>query len=502
MLGARASRPQLYSDAPQDKIKILQHALARGADGRPRCRLKKMADHYDAIIIGSGQAGKPLSITLAKAGRKTALIERGYIGGTCINYGCTPTKTMFNSARVAYLARRTADYGVHDGRVAVNMKEVRKRKQGVVESFRNSSLKGIKKTENLELVRGKARFLGQHEIEVKVNKGGTRRLSAEKIFINTGGRPAQPELEGIEKVSTLDSTSIMELSEVPRHLLVLGGGYVALEFGQMFRRFGSRVTIVQRESQLLSHEDRDIAEAVLKVMEEDGIKVLLETDAMRLKKRGAKIALTVRTSADEQTLQGTHLLVATGRKPNTEDLNLSAAGIETDKQGNVKVNNKLETNVPGVYALGDVKGGPQFTHIAYDDFRVIRANLLEGGNATTDKRLVPYTVFIDPQLGRVGLSEAEAEAKNRKIRVAKLEMSHVARAIEMSETRGFMKAVIDADTKQILGAAVLGVEGGELMAMFEIAMLGKLPYTVLKDAIFAHPTLAESLNNLFMALDA
>ena len=469
--------------------------------GRPRSQPKKMADHYDAIIIGSGQGGNPLSTTLAKAGRKTALIERAYIGGTCINCGCTPTKTMFNSARVAYLARRAADYGVHDGRVAVRMKEVRKRKQGVVESFRNSGLKGIKNTKNLDLLRGDARFLGQHEIEVKVNKGGTRRLSAEKIFINTGGRPARPELEGLEKVSTLDSTSIMELGELPRHLLVLGGGYIGLEFGQMFRRFGSRVTIVQRGDQLLGREDSDIAEAVLKVMEEDGIKVLLDTDAVRLKKSGAKIRLTVQTSADERVLEGTHLLVATGRKPNTEDLNLAAAGIEADKQGNVKVNNKLETNVPGVYALGDVKGGPQFTHISYDDFRIIRTNLLEGGEATTDGRLLPYTIFIDPQLGRVGISEAEAKAGRQNIRVAKLPMSHVARAIEMSETRGFMKAIIDADTKQILGAAVLGVEGGEVMAMFEIAMLGKLPYTVLKDAIFAHPTLAESLNSLFMALD-
>jgi pyruvate/2-oxoglutarate dehydrogenase complex dihydrolipoamide dehydrogenase (E3) component len=458
-------------------------------------------DHYDAIIIGSGQAGKPLSMTLARAGRKTALIERAYIGGTCINYGCTPTKTMFNSARVAYLARRAADYGVHHGDVAVSMTEVRERKQKVVESFRKSGLRGIERTENVTLFWGDARFTGSHEIEVNQTDGQARALTAEKIFINTGGRPAQPSLEGLDDVPTLDSTSIMELDELPEHLLVLGGGYIGLEFGQMFRRFGSEVTIVQRAGQLLGREDPDVAEAVLKVMEEDGIKILLDTDAVRVKKSGAKIALTVRTSAVEKTHAGTHLLVATGREPNTEDLNLAAAGIEMDRQGNVKVNHKLETNVPGVYALGDVKGGPAFTHISYDDFRIIRTNLLEGGQATTDGRLVPYTVFIDPQLGRIGISEAEAREKKLNIRVAKLPMSHVARAIEMSETRGFMKAIVDADTKQILGAAVLGVEGGELMAMFEIAMLGKLPYTVLKEAIFAHPTLAESLNNLFMAMD-
>jgi pyruvate/2-oxoglutarate dehydrogenase complex dihydrolipoamide dehydrogenase (E3) component len=458
-----------------------------------------MSDHYDAIIIGSGQAGKPLATALAKAGWKTALIERAYIGGTCINYGCTPTKTMFNSARVAYLARRAADFGVHHGDVTVNLREVRERKQRVVDEFRASGLKGILQTKNLDLITGNAKFTGPHELEVQLNDGGARTLSAEKIFINTGGRPNRPQLEGIDSVPILDSTSIMELDDLPGDLLVLGGGYIGLEFGQMFRRFGSRVTIVQRTGQLLGREDQDVAEAVRQVMEEDGIEVLLNTEAVRVENDGAQINLTVCTGDGEQTLRGTHLLLAVGRKPNTEDLNLSAAGIDSDQQGNVRVNHRLETNVAGVYALGDVKGGPQFTHISYDDFRIIRANLLEGGQATTQGRFVPYTVFIDPQLGRVGMSETEAKGLN--VRVAKLEMTHVARAIEMSETRGFMKAVVDADTNQILGAAVLSVEGGELMSMFEIAMIGKLPYTVLKDAIFAHPTLAESLNNLFMALD-
>jgi pyruvate/2-oxoglutarate dehydrogenase complex dihydrolipoamide dehydrogenase (E3) component len=456
-------------------------------------------DQYDAIIIGSGQAGKPLATTLGKAGWRTALIERDHIGGTCINYGCTPTKTMFNSARVAYLARRAADFGVHHGDVTVDMNEVRARKQRIVEEFRGGGLKGIQRTPNLDLLTGSASFIGQHEIEVQLNDGGTRTLTSEKIFINTGGRSAKPQLEGIDHVPTLDSTSIMELGRVPEHLLVLGGGYIGLEFGQMFRRFGSEVTIIQRTGQLLGREDVDVAAAVLEVMKEDGITVLLETEALRVRQAGARIELTVRASENEQTLVGTDLLVAVGRRPNVEDLDLTAAGIETDSLGNVIVNGKLETNVPGVYALGDVKGGPQFTHISYDDFRIVRTNLLEGGNATVDGRFVPYTVFIDPQLGRIGLSEAEAKGKN--IRIAKLPMDRAARAIEMSETRGFMKAIVDADTNQILGAAVLGVEGGELMSMFQIAMMGKLPYTVLKDAIFAHPTLAESLNNLFMAMD-
>jgi len=455
--------------------------------------------HYDAIVIGSGQAGAPLAKAFANAGWKTALVERAFIGGTCINYGCTPTKTMFNSARVAYLSRRAADYGVHHGEVTVNMREVRARKQRVVEEFRESGCKGIENTSNLDLLMGNAKFVGSHKIEVQLNQGGTRKLTADKIFINTGCRPAQPQLEGIDDVTTLDSTSIMELDEVPEHLLVLGGGYIGLEFGQMFRRFGSRVTIIQRTGQLLGREDADVAEAVLGVLKEDGIDVLLNTEAISVQQHNKSIDLKVRTNDSEQTLSGTHLLLAVGRKPNTEDLDLPAAGIETDEQGNVKVNHQLETNVTGVYALGDVKGGPQFTHISYDDFRIIRTNLIEGGNATTVGRLVPYTVFIDPQLGRIGMSEAEAKDLN--VRVARLPMARSARAIEMSETRGFMKAIIDAETNQILGAAVLGVEGGELMSMFEIAMLGKLPYTVLKDAIFAHPTLAESLNNLFTALD-
>src|SRR5438309_9321772 len=309
-----------------------------------------MSVHYDAIIIGSGQAGQPLATTLGKAGWKTALIERAYIGGTCINYGCTPTKTMFNSARVAYLARRAPDFGVHSSDVRVEMKEVRERKQRVVEEFRESGLKGIEKTEILDLLTGEARFTDKHTIEVKLNDGAVRTLTAEKIFINTGGRPAKPNLECIDEVPTLDSTSIMELDELPEHLLVLGGGYIGLEFGQMFRRFGSEVTIVQQAKQLLGREDPDIADAARQVMEEDGNKGLLGTKAVRLKNNGTKINLIVRTIDGEQTLTGTHLLCAVGRKPNTEELNLAAAGIETDKDSNIKVNNKLETNVTGVYA--------------------------------------------------------------------------------------------------------------------------------------------------------
>jgi len=457
---------------------------------------------YDAIVIGSGQGGTPLSKALAKAGKKTVLVEREFIGGTCINVGCTPTKTMFNSARVAYLARRSSDYGVHAGPVAVNMSEVRARKQRVVEDFRNGGLRGIEDTQGLDLLKGTARFTGSHSIEVQLNDGGTVSLNADTIVINTGGRPSKPNLEGADKISYLDSTSIMELEEVPEHLLVLGGGYIGLEFGQMFRRFGSEVTIVQRSERLLNREDNDVADEVAKILREDGITLLLNSEAVRVQQSEGSIGLTVRTAEGEQTLRGSHLLIATGRTPNTEDLNLPAAGIQTDKHGYVKVNDRLETAARGVYAIGDVKGGPQFTHISYDDFRIIRTNLIEGGDAGVKDRLVPYTVFIDPQLGRVGLTESEARERGYSIRVAKLPATSIARAIEMSESRGFIKAVVDYKSHLILGCAVLSVEGGELMAMIEIAMMGGVPYTKLKDGIFAHPTLAESLNNLFMKIDS
>jgi pyruvate/2-oxoglutarate dehydrogenase complex dihydrolipoamide dehydrogenase (E3) component len=349
---------------------------------------------------------------------------------------------------------------------------------------------------------GEAAFVGPKTLEVHLNNGEVQQLTADTIFINTGERPAIPPLKGVESVPTLNSTSIMELDTVPEHLLVMGGGYVGLEFGQMFRRFGSQVTVVQRGAQLLGREDTDIAEAVAGILREDGIEVLLQTAALQVTQDGnGKIQLTVRTPEGERVLAGSHLLLAAGRVPNTDKLNLDATGIQTDKRGYIPVNDKLETSVPGIYALGDVKGGPAFTHISYDDFRIIRTNLLEHGDASIKDRILPYTVFIDPQLGRVGLSETEARKQGRNIKVAKMPMNYVARALEVDESRGVMKVVVDADTQQILGAAILGLEGGEIMAMLEIAMMGKVPYPVLQEGVFAHPTLAESLNNLFGMLE-
>ena len=458
-----------------------------------------MADteRYDAIVIGAGQGGGPLSTALARAGRKTAIIERIHVGGTCVNEGCTPTKTMVASARAAYLARRGADYGVREQVTGMDMVRVRQRKRDIVEDFRGGSERGIVNG-GADLLMGEARFTGPKTLEVTLNSGGTRTLTAETIIINSGDRPSALRIPGSETVPTLNSTTIMELDSVPEHLLVLGGGYVGLEFGQMFHRFGSQVTIVHRGGQVLAREDADVAGEVADILRQDGIEVLLRTEPTHIERAtSGAIALTVRGPGGERSLSGSHVLAAVGRTPNTEALNAGAAGVRLDERGHIPVNERLETNVPGIYAIGDVNGGPAFTHISYDDFRILRTNLLEGGSATTTNRLVPYTVYIDPQLGRVGMTEREAREQGRHIRVAKMPMSYVARALEVDETRGSMKAVVDADTGQILGCAVLGIEGGEIMSMLEVAMMGHLPYTALRDAVFAHPTLAESLNNLF-----
>ena len=455
---------------------------------------------YDVIVIGAGQAGGPLSTAIARQGRKTALIEREHVGGTCINVGCTPTKTMVASARVAHLARRAADYGVQTGPLHIELGAVRQRKRAIVESFRGGSQGSIEGTPGVDLIFGTASFSGERSVAVALNDGTQRQLSAPTIIINAGARPLVPDLPGLADVPYLDSTSIMELDEVPAHLIVLGGGYIALEFAQMFRRFGSDVTIVQRSGQLLGREDADIAAAVAGVLSEDGVNVLLNTAVVKVERDGPAVVLTVDGPEGEQTIGASHLLLAIGRIPNSDRLNLRAAGVAVDRRGAIQVNERLETSAPGIYAAGDINGGPAFTHIAYDDYRILRANLIEGGGATTTGRQVPYVVFIDPQLGRIGLSERDARAQGREVRVATMPMSHVARALEVDEPRGLMKALVDPDSGQILGYTVLGVEGGELMSVVQMAMLGKLPYTALRDAIFAHPTLAESLNNLFAQL--
>jgi pyruvate/2-oxoglutarate dehydrogenase complex dihydrolipoamide dehydrogenase (E3) component len=373
--------------------------------------------------------------------------------------------------------------------------------EGARLGFESRLKKAQETTHELDLLRGEAHFIAPQTLEVHLKSGETREITAPLICINTGARPAPLAIKGADCVPVLNSTTIMELDVLPDHLIIIGGGYVGLEFGQMFRRFGSQVTLIQRNPRLLPREDEDVCDAVAEILREDGITVLTGTTPQQVEQRDGHLHATVRTPGGEQRLIGSHLLGATGRIPNTEALTPEAAGINLDEQGYILVNERLETSVPGIYALGDVKGGPAFTHVTYDDARILRTNLLEQGRASTRDRIVPYTVFIDPQLGRVGLSEQEARTQGRAIRVAKLPMNQVARALETGETRGFMKAIVDAETQQILGCAILGLEGGELLAIIQTAMMGKLPYTALQEGIFTHPTLAEGLNALFMTLD-
>lgn len=470
-------------------------------------------EHFDAIVIGTGQAGKPLADALADAGLRTAIVEREErVGGTCVVRGCTPTKTMIASARVAHLARRGEGYGVETGKVDVNLRTIRQRKREIVDSWSGSLREGMEERDHLELVLGEARFVGHREIQVRLRDGGTRRLAADRVFINTGARPAVPPLEGLERVAWLDSTTVMELAEVPEHLVVLGGGFVGLEFAQMFRRFGAQVTILERGSRLASREDEDVARALTEILEEDGIRIRTEVEARAVEAMGSGGVRVVLDSEgsddfdgeegdDGSSVTGSHLLVAAGRTPNTDSLNLIATGLEADDSGSIPVNGRRETAVEGIWALGDVTGQPPFTHVSYDDFRIVRENVLNGGNATAQGRTLTYVVFTDPQLGRVGWTEARARDRGRDVRVASLPMARVARAMETDETRGMMKAVVDAETDRILGAAILGVQGGEVMSVIKTAMMADLPWQELRDAVYAHPTFTESLNNLFQTLE-
>jgi pyruvate/2-oxoglutarate dehydrogenase complex dihydrolipoamide dehydrogenase (E3) component len=408
---------------------------------------------------------------------------------------------MVASARVAYQSRRGAEFGVRSAPVSVDLAAVRERKRAMVAGARENYASRLAQ-DGLDLIEGEARFTGPNTVGIALAHGGTRQITAPVIVIDAGTRPRTLAISGAADVPVLDSTSIMELDELPEHLLILGGGYIGLEFAQIFRRLGSEVTIVQNAPRLMMLEDDDVSDEVAAILRDDGITVLTSTTPVRVEPAADGLRLTVRSGDEERAVAGSHLLSAIGRIPNTEALAPGAAGIRLTGQGFIEVDEYLETSAPGVYAMGDIKGGPAFTHLSYDDYRILHANLVRHEKASTRDRIVPYTVFIDPQLGRVGLTERQAREQNRAVRVTKLPMNAVIRAIETGETRGFMKAVVDADSGQILGCAVLGSEGGEIMTIVQVAMLGKLTGSDMANAIFTHPLLAEGLNSLFMTFDA
>lgn len=465
-----------------------------------------MVDHptaFDAIVVGTGQAGKPLAHALADHGSRTAIIEAGRVGGTCVIDGCTPTKTMVASARIAHLAGRSSDFGVETGSVFVDMAAVRARKRSVVDDFSSSSRRSLEEHDQIDLIEGEARFVAPDTLAVDPGPGGqTFSVTAPRIFLNVGGRPTIPPIPGLDAVDYLTSTSILELDALPRHLAILGGGPIGLEFGQMFRRFGANVTVIEQGARLLGREDEDVSEALLEIFRDDGIEVLTGSSLQSVSSaEGGGVALDVETGDGQKTIIASHLLVAVGRTPNTDRLDLDAAGLATDGQGFLPVDSRCRTNVDGIWALGDMTGAPPFTHIAYDDFRVVAADVLPGREPhTRDERLLSYVIYTDPELGRVGLTEAEAEEGGMDVRVAKLPMSSWARAIEMGETRGFVKCLVDAGSGRIAGVTALAVQGGEIMSVLQTAMMGDLPYTAIRDAVYAHPTMAEPLENLFAGL--
>jgi pyruvate/2-oxoglutarate dehydrogenase complex dihydrolipoamide dehydrogenase (E3) component len=449
---------------------------------------------YDAIIIGSGQAGNPLSYRLADLGWQVALIEKHNLGGTCINTGCTPTKAMVHRAQITHYARNASRWGVRAENVSADLAVIVAQKEKVVASFRGGIQTKIGLHSNIKLYRGQAYFTNAHQVQV-----GEILLEAEKIFINTGGRPNIPDIPGLDAAGVLTNETTMDLMELPEHLIVLGGGYIGLEFGQMFRRYGSRVTIIHNQRQIVPREDPEISAELQKILEGEGIEFHLNAQANRVEQAKGTVKVSIAGAQGPSTISGSHLLAAVGRKPNTDGLGLDKAGVETDKFGFIRVNSRLETNVPGIWALGDVKGGPAFTHISYNDYQIVDANLTQGKNLSIENRIVPYCVFTDPQLGGVGMTEKEARAAGRKLKIGTIPMSYVARAIERDETAGLMKVIVDAANDRILGAAILGSEGGELVQTLYTLMLGNLPYTILKGAIYIHPTLTEGF---FALLDS
>jgi pyruvate/2-oxoglutarate dehydrogenase complex dihydrolipoamide dehydrogenase (E3) component len=451
-----------------------------------------MSLRYDAIVIGTGQAGPSLAARLAGAGMRVAVVERGRFGGTCVNTGCIPTKALVASAHAAFVARRAGDFGVvvPDG-VRVDMRRVKARKDEIVRRSNSGVEKWLRGLANLEVLAGHARFEAPHRVRV-----GEDQIEAERIFINVGGRAAVPELAGLQGVPFLTNAGMMDVDFLPPHLLIVGGSYVGLEFAQMYRRFGSQVSVVEMAERLVPREDEDVSRTLQEILEGEGVRVRLGARCLAVERRPAGVAIRVDCVDGASELEGSHLLLAVGRRPNTDDLGLEAAGVETDERGYIRVDEQLRTRVPGVWALGDCNGRGAFTHTAYNDYEIVAANLLESAQRSVGDRIVTYGLFVDPPLGRVGMTEAEVRRSGRPALGAKRPMTRVGRAIEKGETRGFMKVVVDAETKRILGAAMLGVGGDEAVHCVTDVMYAGAPYTVLRAAVHIHPTVAELIPTL------
>ena len=446
-----------------------------------------MATTYDAIVIGTGQAGPSLAARLAGAGMKTAIVERKRFGGTCVNNGCIPTKTLVASARAAHVARHAGDYGVRIGSaIHVDMKKVKERKDAVVRRSNEGVENWLKGTENLTVYEGHARFAGAHQLRV-----GNELLESDKIFINVGGRASRPPLPGLDQVAYLNNSTMMDVDFLPAHLIVIGGSHVGLEFAQMYRRFGSEVTVVEMGPRLIQREDEDVSEAVRTILEAEGIEIRLSAECIALEKRGDKVAVSVDCSSGDKIVVGSHVLLAVGRVPNTADLGLENARIAVDQRGYIQVDDQLRTNVPGIYALGDCNGRGAFTHTSYNDYEIVAANLLDGDQRRVSDRITAYNLYIDPPLGRAGMTEMEVRKSGLKALIAKRQMTRVGRAVEKGETEGFMKILVDAGSKEILGASLLGIECDEVIHSILDVMYAKAPYTVIQRAMHIHPTVTE-----------
>ncbi|MDR5742985.1 FAD-containing oxidoreductase [Caballeronia sp. LZ029] len=456
-----------------------------------------MAQHFDAVVIGTGQGGSPLAVRLAQSGKRTAVIERHLFGGTCVNVGCTPTKTYVASARAAHVARTAAQYGVMiGGDITIDMARVKARKDEVIEGSRTGIEKWLRGTKNVTVFRGHARFTAPHTLSIEASDGSTQDIDADLVFINTGTRAVVPKVDGLERVPYLTNSTILELTEVPEHLVIVGASYIALEFGQMFRRFGSRVTLLVRGERILTREDEDVARAMQDVLVREGVVFRFGAQIGRVEPSSGGMRIV----CGDETIDASHLLFATGRTPNTDDLGLEHAGIAVNRHGMIDVDGQLRTQVEGVYALGDVNGRGAFTHTSWNDYEIIASNLLDGESRSVDTRIMAYAVFVDPPFARVGMSEEEVRKDGRAALIATMPMSRVGRAKERGETDGFMKALVDARTQRFLGAAIYGIEGDEVIHTFIDIMNADAPFMTLQRAMHIHPTVSELIPTLLEGL--